>query len=256
MNKKDMIINKVISKNNLKKDNNNYIVELENVSEEFKMGSSVIKALDNINLKIKRGEFLSIIGTSGSGKSTLLNVVGGLLKPTIGKVIVGGIDISTYSDNEMANYRKNMVGFVFQSFNLIPTLTALENVEYPMIFSGISRAERLKRSEEILEKLGLHDRLKHNPTELSGGEQQRVSIARAIINEPEIILADEPTGNLDSKTGKGIMDVLKTINEEMGRTLIVVTHDIYISYYSDRRVYLSDGEIEKIEEVKVWNFQT
>ncbi|MBU2598187.1 MAG: ABC transporter ATP-binding protein [Actinobacteria bacterium] len=227
------------------------MVELENVSEEFKMGSSVIKALDNINLKIKRGEFLSVIGTSGSGKSTLLNLIGGLLKPTIGKIIVDEIDISTYSDNEMANYRKNMVGFVFQSFNLIPTLTALENVEYPMIFSGISRIERLKRSEEVLEKLGLGDRLKHNPTELSGGEQQRVSIARAIINEPEIILADEPTGNLDSKTGKGIMDVLKTINEEMKRTLIVVTHDIYISYYSDRRVYLSDGKIVKIEEGKV-----
>jgi len=242
--------NKDYIKNSLE-DNKKNIMELENVSKEFKMGSSVIKALDNINLKIKRGESLSIIGTSGSGKSTLLNLIGGLLKPTTGKIIVDGSDISTYSDNEMTNYRKNMVGFVFQSFNLIPTLTAVENVEYPMIFSGISREERLKRSEETLEKLGLGDRLKHKPTELSGGEQQRVSIARAIINEPEIILADEPTGNLDSKTGKGIMDVLKTINEEIGGTLIIVTHDIYISYYSDRRVYLSDGKIEKIEEVEV-----
>ncbi len=240
------------NRNSLEEDNNNnYIVKLEDISKEFKMGSSVIKALDNIDLEIKKGEFLSIIGTSGSGKSTLLNLIGGLLKPTSGKIIVDNFDISTYSDNEMANYRKNMVGFVFQSFNLIPTLTALENVEYPMIFSGISKKERLNRSEEVLEKLGLGDRLRHNPTELSGGEQQRVSIARAIINEPEIILADEPTGNLDSKTGKGIMEVLRKINEEMGRTLIVVTHDIYISYYSDRRVYLSDGKIEKIEEVKI-----
>ncbi len=240
------------NRNSLEEDNNNnYIVKLEDISKEFKMGSSVIKALDNIDLEIKKGEFLSIIGTSGSGKSTLLNLIGGLLKPTSGKIIVDNFDISTYSDNEMANYRKNMVGFVFQSFNLIPTLTALENVEYPMIFSGISSTERLKRSEEVLEKLGLADRLRHNPTELSGGEQQRVSIARAIINEPEIILADEPTGNLDSKTGKGIMEVLKKINEEMGRTLIVVTHDIYISYYSDKRVYLSDGKIEKIEKVTV-----
>ncbi len=240
------------NRNSLEEDNNNnYIVKLEDISKEFKMGSSVIKALDNINLEIKKGEFLSIIGTSGSGKSTLLNLIGGLLKPTSGKIIVDNFDISTYSDNEMANYRKNMVGFVFQSFNLIPTLTALENVEYPMIFSGVQKSERLKKSEEVLEKLGLGDRLKHNPTELSGGEQQRVSIARAIINEPEIILADEPTGNLDSKTGKGIMEVLKKINKEMGRTLIVVTHDIYISYYSDKRVYLSDGKIEKIEKVTV-----
>ena len=240
------------NRNSLKEDsNNNYIVKLEDISKEFKMGSSVIKALDNIDLEIKRGEFLSIIGTSGSGKSTLLNLIGGLLKPTSGKIIVDNFDISAYSDNEMANYRKNMVGFVFQSFNLIPTLTALENVEYPMIFSGVQKSERLKKSEEVLEKLGLGDRLRHNPTELSGGEQQRVSIARAIINEPEIILADEPTGNLDSKTGKGIMEVLKKINKEMGRTLIVVTHDIYISYYSDKRVYLSDGKIEKIEKVTV-----
>jgi len=240
------------NRNSLKQDNNNnYIVKLEDISKEFKMGSSVIKALDNIDLEIKRGEFLSIIGTSGSGKSTLLNLIGGLLKPTSGKIIVDNFDISAYSDNEMANYRKKKVGFVFQSFNLIPTLTALENVEYPMIFSGVQKVERLKRSEEVLRKLGLGDRLKHNPTELSGGEQQRVSIARAIINEPEIILADEPTGNLDSKTGKGIMEVLKKINKEMGRTLIVVTHDIYISYYSDKRVYLSDGKIEKIEKVTV-----
>ena len=245
-----MIISNKTNKDNSKKESN-YIVELENISKEFKMGSSVIKALVDIDLEIKKGEFLSVIGTSGSGKSTLLNLIGGLLKPTSGKIIVDNFDISAYSDNEMANYRKNMVGFVFQSFNLIPTLTALENVEYPMIFRGVQKSERLKRSEEILEKLGLADRLKHNPTELSGGEQQRVSIARAIINEPEIILADEPTGNLDSKTGKGIMEVLKKINEEMGRTLIVVTHDIYISYYSDKRVYLSDGKIEKIEKVTV-----
>jgi putative ABC transport system ATP-binding protein len=247
-----MITNNKTNKDNLKKENNNnYIIKLENISKQFKMGHAIIKALDDIDLEIKRGEFISVIGTSGSGKSTLLNIIGGLLKATSGKVIVDRTDISTYSDNEMANYRKNMVGFIFQSFNLIPTLTALENVEYPMIFSGILRKERLNRSKEVLKKLGLEDRLKHNPTELSGGEQQRVSIARAIVNEPEIILADEPTGNLDSKTGKGIMEILRKINKEMGRTLIVVTHDIYISYYSDKRVYLSDGIIKKIEKVTV-----
>jgi len=246
-----MNVEKLNNKNSFKRDSNEYIVKLENIGKHFKMGHTIIKALDNINLQIKKGEFLSVIGTSGSGKSTLLNLIGGLLKQTSGKIIVDNYDISDYSDNEMAKYRKNMVGFVFQSFNLIPTLTAIENVEFPMIFSGIPKAERLKKSEDVLNKVGLGDRLKHNPTELSGGEQQRVSIARAIINEPEIILADEPTGNLDSKTGKGIMEVLRKINEEMKRTLIVVTHDIYISYYSDRRVYLSDGKIVKIEEGKV-----
>jgi len=244
-----MSLEKSNNKNNSKKDNKEYIVELENIGKHFKMGHAIIKALDDINLKIKKGEFLSVIGTSGSGKSTLLNIIGGLLKPTIGKIIVDNYDISNYSDNEMANYRKNMVGFVFQSFNLIPTLTAIENVEYPMIFRAVPRKERLKKSEDILNKVGLGDRLKHNPTELSGGEQQRVSIARAIINEPEIILADEPTGNLDSKTGKEIMEILRKISEEMKRTLIVVTHDIYISHYTDRRVYLSDGKIDKIEKV-------
>jgi putative ABC transport system ATP-binding protein len=238
------------NRNSLKKESN-YIVKLENISKQFKMGHAIIKALDDIDLEIKRGEFISVIGTSGSGKSTLLNIIGGLLKPTTGKIIIDNVDISTYSDYKMANYRKNMVGFVFQSFNLIPTLSAIENVEYPMIFSGVSGKERLERSKEVLKKLGLEDRLKHNPTELSGGEQQRVSIARAIVNEPEIILADEPTGNLDSKTGKEIMKVLRKINKEMNRTLVVVTHDIYISYYSDRRVYLSDGKIKKIEEVRV-----
>ncbi|MGC1122457.1 MAG: ABC transporter ATP-binding protein, partial [Candidatus Methanofastidiosia archaeon] len=184
-----------------------------------------------------------------SGKSTLLNLVGGLMKPSKGKVLVKGEDLTTMNENNLALFRRKYIGFVFQSFNLISTLTAVENVELPLVFSNISASEREKRVTALLIELGLEDRLYHRPTELSGGQQQRVSIARAIINNPEIILADEPTGNLDSKTSQEIMEVLYSLNRK-GQTFLVVTHDMHVAHYGNRIIYLTDGQIAKIEEVR------
>lgn len=229
---------------------NQILIELRNVCTDFQMGSAVVHALRNVNLNIKKGEYISLIGPSGSGKSTVLNLIGGLIRPTSGQIIVEGIDISTLSDREMAVYRQKKVGFIFQSFNLIPTLTALQNVEFPLIFAGIPPRERLEKATEALKIVGLEERMGHNPTELSGGETQRVSIARALVAGPEILLADEPTGNLDSETGKEIMTFIQKINRDMGQTLIVVTHDRYISDYAQRRAHLLDGQIERIEEVR------
>lgn len=229
---------------------NQILIELRNVCTDFQMGSAVVHALRNVNLNIKKGEYISLIGPSGSGKSTLLNLIGGLIRPTSGQIIVEGIDISTLSDREMAVYRQKKVGFIFQSFNLIPTLTALQNVEFPLIFAGIPPRERLEKATEALKIVGLEERMGHNPTELSGGETQRVSIARALVAGPEILLADEPTGNLDSETGREIISFIQKLNRDMGQTLIVVTHDRNISEYAQRRAYLLDGQIERIEEVR------
>lgn len=229
---------------------NQILIEFRNVCTDFPMGSAVVHALRNVNLNIKKGEYLSLIGPSGSGKSTLLNLIGGLIRPTSGQIIVEGIDISTLSDREMAVYRQKKVGFIFQSFNLIPTLTALQNVEFPLIFAGIPPRERLEKATEALKIVGLEERMGHNPTELSGGETQRVSIARALVAGPEILLADEPTGNLDSETGREIISFIQKLNRDMGQTLIVVTHDRNISEYAQRRAYLLDGQIERIEEVR------
>ncbi|GFP18902.1 putative ABC transport system ATP-binding protein [Candidatus Hakubella thermalkaliphila] len=229
---------------------NQVLIELRDICRDFQMGSAVVHALRNVNLNIKKGEYISLIGPSGSGKSTLLNLIGGLIRPTSGQIIVEGIDISTLSDREMAVYRQKKVGFIFQSFNLIPTLTALQNVEFPLIFAGIPPRERLAKATEALKIVGLEERMGHNPTELSGGETQRVSIARALVAGPEILLADEPTGSLDSETGKEIMTFIQKINRDMGQTLIVVTHDRYISDYAQRRAHLLDGQIERIEEVR------
>lgn len=229
---------------------NQVLIELRDICRDFQMGSVVIHALRNVNLNIKKGEYISLIGPSGSGKSTLLNLIGGLIRPTSGQIIVEGIDISTLSDREMAVYRQKKVGFIFQSFNLIPTLTALQNVEFPLIFAGIPPRERLEKATEALKIVGLEERMGHNPTELSGGETQRVSIARALVAGPEILLADEPTGNLDSETGREIISFIQKLNRDMGQTLIVVTHDRNISEYAQRRAYLLDGQIERIEEVR------
>lgn len=229
---------------------NQILIELRNVCTDFQMGGAVVHALRNVNLNIKKGEYISLIGPSGSGKSTLLNLIGGLIRPTSGQIMVEGIDISTLSDREMAVYRQKKVGFIFQSFNLIPTLTALQNVEFPLIFAGIPPRERLEKATEALKIVGLEERMGHNPTELSGGETQRVSIARALVAGPEILLADEPTGNLDSETGREIISFIQKLNRDMGQTLIVVTHDRNISEYAQRRAYLLDGQIERIEEVR------
>lgn len=222
--------------------------QTKNLEMDFHMGNTTVRALRGVSLGVKEGEFVSIVGTSGCGKSTLLNLVGGLMKPTRGKVYVKGEDLTAMNENNLALFRRQYIGFVFQSFNLVNTLTALENVELPLLFSNVSFKEREKKVRSLLTNLGLEDRLDHRPTELSGGQQQRVSIARAIITGPEIILADEPTGNLDSKTSQEIMEVLYTLNRN-GQTFLVVTHDMEVAHYGTRIVYLSDGRITKIEEV-------
>ena len=221
----------------------------ENLEMYFKMGDTEVHALRGVSLDVEEGQFISIVGTSGSGKSTLLNLVGGLMKPTQGTVQVKGEDLTRMNENQLALFRRKYIGFVFQSFNLINTLTAVENVELPLLFSNVSSSERDKRVLTLLKDLGLEDRLTHKPTELSGGQQQRVSIARAIINNPEIILADEPTGNLDSKTSQEIMEVLYALNRK-GQTFLVVTHDMNVAHYGNRIIYLDDGKIKRIEEVE------
>jgi len=224
-----------------------YVISTENLTEEYLLGKVVVPALRGVDLKIKRGEFAVIMGPSGSGKSTLLNLLGGLQKPTGGKVFINGVDLSTLNENQLAIFRRKNVGFVFQAYNLIPTLTAIENVELPMIFYNIPTNERKKRAEALLASLGLGDRLHHRPSELSGGEQQRVSIARALANNPEIILADEPTGNLDTKTGGKIMEEMVKVNREFGKTIVMVTHDPEVAHFGDRIIHIRDGKIENIE---------
>lgn len=214
----------------------------------FLMGDTIVNALRGVSLEMEEGEFVSIVGTSGSGKSTLLNLVGGLMRPSQGKVYVKGEDLTRMNENNLALFRRRYIGFVFQSFNLITALSAVENVELPLIFANVPYSERETRVVSLLKNLGLEDRLDHKPSELSGGQQQRVSIARAIINNPEIILADEPTGNLDSKTSEEIMEVLYNLNKT-GQTFLVVTHDMDVAHYGSRIIYLSDGKISRIEEV-------
>jgi len=217
-------------------------IVIRDLRRTYRLGDTVVRALDGINLDIERGDFLVLMGPSGSGKSTLLNLLGGLDRPDGGTLIVDGRDVSTLDQNELALYRQRSVGFVFQSFNLIPTMTALENVAFPMSFSGGPPAERNARAAELLDALGLADRKHHKPTEMSGGQQQRVALARALVNHPTILLADEPTGNLDSKTGEEILQLLKELNER-GQTIIVVTHDPRIADYARKTVHLLDGKI-------------
>ena len=203
---------------------------------------SEFDALRGLNLSIKKGELVSIMGASGSGKSTLLNLIGGLDKPTKGKVIIDSHDLSKMDENEMAVLRRNKIGFVFKSFNLINSFTAMQNVELPMIFNGIEIEGRKEKARKILTEVGLEKKLENKSTKLSGGETQRVSIARALANDPQIILADEPTGNLDSKSGKHIMEILKKLNKD-GRTIIVVTHDIKIAKQTKRIIRIADGKV-------------
>ena len=218
------------------------VVELIEVTKVYELPRGSIKALDNVTVSIEAGEFISVMGPSGSGKTTLLNIIGCLDTPTRGRVVIGGEDINGLDDNQLTRLRRDKIGFVFQQFNLIPTLTALENIEYPMILKGLNGYE--KKAKELLLSVGIDLRLGENkPNELSGGEQQRVAIARALANEPDIILADEPTGNLDSKTSKDIMALLKDTNEH-GKTIIVVTHDPQVALYTSRTFRLVDGRVE------------
>jgi putative ABC transport system ATP-binding protein len=220
------------------------IVEAENVKKTYLLGKVPVEALRGVNLKVESGDFLAILGPSGSGKSTLLNIIGALDKPTDGSLRIEGVDVSKLSDNQLADLRRR-VGFVFQFFNLIPRFTARENVELSMSIVGLNRTERRKRAEDVLEVVGLKERMNHKPAELSGGEQQRVAIARALANEPKFLLMDEPTGNIDSKTANEIMELIKRLNKDRGVTIIVVTHDQLLAGQTKRTVQMVDGVITK-----------
>ena len=220
------------------------IVEAVELKKTYMLGKVPVEALRGVNLKVEEGEFLSILGPSGSGKSTLLNLIGALDKPTSGKLLIENVDISTLNDGELADLRRK-IGFVFQFFNLIPRFTARQNVELPMAIAGLSGEERRKRAEELLETVGLRERMNHKPTELSGGEQQRVAIARALANNPHFLLMDEPTGNLDSKNAYEIIQLIKRLNKEKGVTTIMVTHDQRLAAEAKRTVHMLDGLIVK-----------
>ncbi|MEM4971700.1 MAG: ABC transporter ATP-binding protein [Sulfolobales archaeon] len=223
------------------------MIELKDVWKIYRIGSVEYPALRGVNLSIDRGSFVSIVGPSGSGKTTMLHLIGALDRPTKGKIYVDGVEITRLGDNRLAEFRNRTIGFVFQQYNLVPYLSAIENAEMPMMVSGISRDERRRRAKWLLEQLGLGDKIWKRPTELSGGEQQRVAIARALANNPKIILADEPTGNLDTSNAKIVVDLLKKINREMGVTIVVVTHNMEVAYETDRIIYLRDGVIVKEE---------
>jgi len=229
-----------------RKNTGNKIIELENIWKIYHVGEVEIPALRGLNLAVKRGEFLAILGKSGSGKSTCVNHIGCLDTPTKGDIYLDGEDIAKFSESHLAQIRGRKIGFIFQSFNLIPSMTALENVMLPMVFQNKPREERIKKATELVGMVDLGDRLSHKPTEMSGGEQQRVAIARALANDPEVILADEPTGNLDSKTGEQIIKLFKDLNKE-GKTIIIVTHDPNLALkHADITYWIKDGKLEKI----------
>ena len=216
---------------------------LKDLWKVYDLGEIKVEAAKNVSFEIKKGEFVAIMGPSGSGKSTVMHLIGCLDKPTKGSIYIGNEDVSKYDSNGLAQIRGKKIGFVFQAFNLINSLSALENVSLPLILQGINKKEREKRAVELLNLIGLGKRLKNKPNQLSGGERQRVAIARALISDPEIILADEPTGNLDSKTSKDIMEILHNLNKEKKKTVIVVTHDENIAKYAQRRIRFKDGGI-------------
>ncbi len=219
------------------------MIELVNVVKKYRIGAYEVPALRGVSLRVERGEFVTIMGPSGSGKSTLLYMIGCLDKPTSGKVIIDGVDTSKLDDRRLTDLRREKIGFVFQQYYLLPTLTALENVELPMVFSGVPKGERERKARKLLELVGLRGKEDRKPMELSGGEQQRVAIARALANDPPILLCDEPTGNLDTQSGKVVMDLIKRLNVERGVTVVLVTHDPSLSVYADRVIRIRDGMI-------------
>ncbi|MEO5935635.1 MAG: ABC transporter ATP-binding protein [Terriglobales bacterium] len=221
-----------------------YAVQAKGVTRHYAMGASVIPAVDGVDLDIASGEFTALLGASGSGKSTLMNLIAGLDRPTGGSILVDGRDLAKMTPEELAKYRRHTVGMVFQSFNLVPTMTLQENVELPMRFAEVERHEREGRVQEALKRVGLSARLTHRPSELSGGEQQRAALARALVNRPKLLLADEPTGNLDSRTGTEIMNLIRELNESMGMTVIMVTHERPLAeQYVRRMIFLGDGKV-------------
>ena len=229
------------------------VIKLENVVKIYKFGEFELKVLNNITVSIEKGEFVCIMGPSGSGKSTFMNIVGCLDTPTSGKYFLEGVDVSTFNLDELAEIRNKKIGFVFQQFNLLPRATALENVELPLIYAGVPAKERKQIALEVLSKVGLGERANHYPRQLSGGQQQMVAIARALVNNPSIMLADEPTGNLDSKASMEIMDIFKKLNEEHGLTTIIVTHEPDIAAFGKRQIRFLDGKIVYDSSIKEEN---
>ena len=220
------------------------LLETRDLKKHYQMGASIVRALDGVSLTVDQGEFVALLGTSGSGKSTLLNLIAGLDRPTEGSLRIFDRDLAQMSSEELSRHRRQNVGIIFQSFNLVPTMTARENITLAMMFAGVARAERDGAAKTLLEAMGLADRQEHRPRELSGGEQQRVAIARALSNKPHLLLADEPTGNLDSHTSREILSVLKNLNEREGKTIIMVTHDASLAdTYANRTITLLDGVI-------------
>lgn len=231
--------------------NSDSFVTTENLTRIYSTGTVQVVALKDVNLSLNEGQFLGIAGTSGSGKSTLMNLLGGLDQPSSGKIIVQGKSISTLNKEELALYRRYQVGMIFQSFNLISSYTALENVAFPLLFAGVPKKDRRRRAEEMLTKVGLDSRKDHRPAELSGGEQQRVAIARSLINDPKILLADEPTGNLDTKTSRQIVQILSGLNKEQGLTVIMISHEeSLLAEFADEVIHLCDGKVMKQEMIQ------
>ena len=222
------------------------LIELKDVWKTYQMGDNIVHALRGVSFKIHQGEFVAVVGPSGSGKSTMMNIIGCLDIPTKGAVFLHDQNIAHLTESRLASIRGRTIGFIFQQFNLIPTLTALENVALPMLFQGSPLALRSAKAKQLLTKFGLGDRTHHKPNELSGGQSQRVAISRALANDPDVILADEPTGNLDSKTGLEVMKTLEYIHEKQGKTVVLVTHDLDLVHHAERVIHLKDGMVEKI----------
>ncbi|MDA0700888.1 MAG: ABC transporter ATP-binding protein [Bacteroidetes bacterium] len=225
------------------------VIKIRSITRDFPLGQEVVKVLKGIDLDIEKGEYVALMGPSGSGKSTLMNLLGCLDTPTSGSYMLNGVDVSSMSDDELAEIRNKEIGFVFQTFNLLPRTTALGNVSLPMVYAGASKQERMARATEVLADVGLSDRMDHKPNQLSGGQRQRVAVGRALVNRPSIILADEPTGNLDSKTSLEIMQLFETIHKA-GNTVIVITHEEEIAAHTNRIIRLRDGVIESDDRTK------
>lgn len=223
------------------------IIEVKNVRKIYRMGTEKIKAVDDISFDILEGEFCCLLGTSGSGKSTLLNLMAGIEKLTSGQIIIKGRNIHSMNENKLAKFRQNSLGFVFQSYNLLNSMTAVENVEFPLVFKRIPAKKRRRMAKDMLTKVGLNSRMNHKPKEMSGGQQQRVGIARAFVAKPEIVFADEPTGNLDSRTTKEVMELIKQIAIENHQTIVMVTHDRKLAEYADRIISILDGKVLSVE---------